>query len=94
VTTPNPTLGTPKRWYDWTPRVIALLSLGLIIYGVSEYVRGVPDSYHNEKSRSLLLAVALFTQSITDEFKSPKARWTTMGAAMGLVAAVMWLSFT
>lgn len=81
-----------KRWYDYVGRFIAVVALGLIIAAILDYVRGVPDGYHNEKSRSLLIALALFGQSIADEFKSMRIRWTLLGATLVLTAWCLWLS--
>jgi hypothetical protein len=74
-------------------RGFALIALGLVVAGVSAYVRGNADSYHNEKSRFLLLAVAMFVQAVTDEFKSFRIRMAMSAVSMALMAAVFWLTF-
>ena len=92
MTAPDPGLQREMRWDMRIARGLWILSLGLVIVGLGEYVRDVPDSYHNEKSRSLSIALVLFFSNFAEEFRPRPMGWTLKAAALIALGATIWFS--
>ena len=91
-------MATPASLHDysrrelWLSRGLALLSLSLFIYWLQEYLREVPDSYHNQHLRGMLLTLAMLSQNIAPSFKLKRGGWGLMGLSMALLGGCFWLS--
>ena len=92
MTVPETPLQRIERQWKWPRRGIALVAVGIMLHAIGDYARGTPDTYHDEKSRTLLIAFVLLLQTIADEFSDPRVRRGITLVVTALLAVLFYLT--